>query len=147
MPLQISARFHLDRSRSRPERDLAPKTLPGRSFIDLGSFLTDFGRSLERCLIIFGRFANDLPRFGAPKITRVDRSTKQNQATMPMLPNLGPAECAHATNRPWLCQGLACQVKTQNIKSPSSNFMMLFPPPLPPPRRPRAFRKADPNRP
>ena len=34
--------------------------------------------------------------------------------------------------RPWLCQGSACQTTTQNVKSHSSNLMMLLSPPLPP---------------
>ena len=40
--------FVPEASWSRPGRDLAPKTLKGRIFDDLGSFLVDFGRILDQ---------------------------------------------------------------------------------------------------
>ena len=40
--------FRRGPSWSRPGRDLAPKTFKRRIFIDLGSFLVDFGRILDQ---------------------------------------------------------------------------------------------------
>ena len=41
---------------SRPGRDLAPKTFQGRIFLDLGSFLIDFGRIFDQFTWIFNDF-------------------------------------------------------------------------------------------